>query len=73
MAHTINTDDLILILCAVDDEIERLNEEIGRYLQYSEESENAEYKMKIRKLTDQLNEERTKFTDLRSRLMRAGR
>lgn len=73
MERTITTKDLILILQAVNDEIEKLNEDIGRYFQYSEESENVDYKRKIRMLTDHLDEDRTNFISLRSRLMSSGR
>lgn len=73
MERTVNEEDLILILCAVNDEIEKLNEDISRYLQYSAESENVEYKRKIRRLTDHLDEDRSAFIALRSRLMRSGR
>lgn len=73
MERTFTIEEFSLILYAVDDKIDALNEEIGRFLQYSEESENVEYKKMIRKAIDQLDKDRTEFKNLRSRLMSSGR
>ena len=73
MERTFTIEEFSLILYAVDDMIDALNEEIGRFLQYSEESENVEYKKMIRKAIDQLDQDRTEFKNLRSRLMSSGR
>lgn len=73
MERTFTIEEFSLILYAVDDKIDALNEEIGRFLQYSEESENVEYKKMIRTAIDQLDQDRTEFKNLRSRLMRSGR
>ena len=69
----VNRKDYENLIGAIDDKIYDLDETIGRFFQYAEESEDVAYKKQIHKLNAQLDEKRTEYKTLRSRLMRAGR